>query len=48
MKRFFALVAFAAFVLAASAQIKISGTLTDTEGKGIAGVTVSDGFSCAA
>lgn len=46
MKRFFALVAFAAFAFAASAQIKISGTLTDTEGKGIAGVTVSDGFSC--
>ena len=30
----------------ASAQMKISGTLSDTDGKGIAGVTVSDGFSC--
>ena len=30
----------------ASAQMKISGTLRDTAGKGIAGVTVSDGFSC--
>ena len=29
-----------------SAQMKISGTLRDTAGKGIAGVTVSDGFSC--
>ena len=30
----------------ASAQMKISGTLRSTDGKGIAGVTVSDGFTC--
>ncbi|MBQ9138519.1 MAG: calcineurin-like phosphoesterase C-terminal domain-containing protein [Alistipes sp.] len=46
MKRLL-LIALSAFVaLSASAQMKISGTLRDTNGKGIAGVTVSDGFSC--
>ena len=30
----------------ASAQMKISGTLRSIDGKGIAGVTVSDGFTC--
>lgn len=34
------------FFFTASAQMKISGTLRSTDGKGIAGVTVSDGFTC--
>ena len=46
MKRFLLIVAAAVVALTASAQMKISGTLRDTNGKGIAGVTVSDGFSC--
>ena len=40
------LVALAVIAITASAQIKISGTLRDADGNGIAGVTVSDGFSC--
>ncbi len=46
MKRFLLIVAAAVVALTASAQMKISGTLRDSNGKGIAGVTVSDGFSC--
>ncbi len=39
-------IAAAVVLSTVSAQMKISGTLRDTAGKGIAGVTVSDGFSC--
>ena len=46
MKRFLLILAAAVFSLTVSAQMKISGTLRDGNGKGIAGVTVSDGFSC--
>ena len=46
MRRFLLIVAAAVVALTASAQMKISGTLRDSNGKGIAGVTVSDGFSC--
>ena len=46
MKRFLLAVVLLAVSFAASAQMNISGTLRDTEGNGIAGVTVSDGFSC--
>ena len=40
------LVAVVVATLTVAAQTKITGTLRDAEGKGIAGVTVSDGFSC--
>ena len=46
MKRFLLAVALFAVSMTASAQMNISGTLRDTKGNGIAGVTVSDGFSC--
>ena len=46
MKRLISLVALVVIAITASAQIKISGRLTDADGNGIAGVTVSDGFSC--
>ncbi len=46
MKRVVVMAVAAALVFTASAQMKISGTLRSTDGKGIAGVTVSDGFSC--
>ena len=46
MKRLMSLVALVVIAITASAQIKISGTLRDADGNGIAGVTVSDGFSC--
>ena len=46
MKRFLLIVAAMMVALTTSAQMKISGTLRDADGKGIAGVTVSDGFSC--
>ena len=46
MKRILLIAASLFVALTASAQMKISGTLKDTAGKGIEGVTVSDGFSC--
>ena len=46
MKRLMVVAATLMFFFTASAQMKISGTLRSTDGKGIAGVTVSDGFTC--
>ena len=46
MKRLMVVAATLIFFFTASAQMKISGTLRSTDGKGIAGVTVSDGFTC--
>lgn len=46
MKRLMLVAATLMFFFTASAQMKISGTLRSTDGKGIAGVTVSDGFTC--
>lgn len=46
MKKILLILSFVAMALTASAQMKISGTLRSTDGKGIAGVTVSDGFTC--
>ena len=46
MKKILLILSFVAMAFTASAQMKISGTLRSTDGKGIAGVTVSDGFTC--
>jgi hypothetical protein len=46
MKRLMVVAATLMFFFTASAQMKISGTLRSTDGKGIAGVIVSDGFTC--
>ena len=46
MKKILLILSFVAMAFTASAEMKISGTLRSTDGKGIAGVTVSDGFTC--
>ncbi len=46
MRKIFLTLVAAAICTVASAQTKISGTVRDDSGKPVAGVVVSDGFSC--
>lgn len=46
MKRFIFALAVLVLSATATAQMKVSGTLSDVNGKSVAGVTVSDGFTC--